>query len=356
MRNKEVFADELRGLAALSVVIAHYVGVFWVSGPEIVRIANVPKLPPNSTPVLTLLLLAIPSTFNFGAFGVALFFLISGFVIPLSINRLGTIAFLRARAWRVVPTYAVGFSLTILALAVASWRYGRPFPYSTAEVIAHMVPGVRMYTGTPFIDFVVWTLEIEVIFYAICSVLAPWLRRGSVVVFAAPAALLAIERLIPHALYAIYARDVAFMFVGVALSFRYQGKFSTWATVIVVAAISACSLFAIGSGENQVMQFNYAVAAIIFATCYTVRAQIPDLSALRWLAAISYPLYVVHGVMGYVTMRILLDLGLSPTMTIILATFQALAISALLHFFVELPTQRIGKIPIFKPRPSPANG
>ncbi len=49
--------------------------------------------------------LVIASPINFGAFGVALFFLISGFVIPLSFQSYGRLDFLVARFFRIYPTY-----------------------------------------------------------------------------------------------------------------------------------------------------------------------------------------------------------------------------------------------------------
>ncbi|MCQ4062259.1 acyltransferase, partial [Klebsiella pneumoniae] len=47
--------------------------------------------------------------FNWGAFGVALFFLISGFVIPFSFVKATWLSFLVGRFFRIFPLYAVGF-------------------------------------------------------------------------------------------------------------------------------------------------------------------------------------------------------------------------------------------------------
>src|SRR5437016_5851331 len=107
------FADSLRGVACLSVGISHYCGVFWTGGPVIPLIANVPPLPADIAPPYLYGVVVSSNHFNTGAFGVALFFLISGFVIPLSLDRLGTFSFLRARCWRIGPTYAVGFLFTV---------------------------------------------------------------------------------------------------------------------------------------------------------------------------------------------------------------------------------------------------
>jgi len=88
MRSKDVFADGLRGIAAISVLMCHYVLAFWAPGPTIGLIANVPDLPQGVAPAVSKWLLETPMTFSLAAFGVSLFFLISGYVIPLSMDRL----------------------------------------------------------------------------------------------------------------------------------------------------------------------------------------------------------------------------------------------------------------------------
>lgn len=95
--NKITFANQLRGIAALSVVVTHYFAVFF--GMQDVLAAqtfspNMHFVPPAWTDYLYF------RHFNFGPFGVAVFFLISGFVIPFSIEKLSPRRFLVARAFR----------------------------------------------------------------------------------------------------------------------------------------------------------------------------------------------------------------------------------------------------------------
>ena len=192
LMKKIVFADALRGIAALCVLIFHYCGIFWTLWPALTSMASIDPLPAGVTPpVITSFLAEVPS-FNLGMFGVGLFFLVSGFVIPYSLVRLNRISFIRARLWRILPTYAVGFAISVAAILLAGQVYQRQFPYSFGEVAAHIVPGVRMLTQTPFIDYIVWTLEIEMCFYAICVIIASWLRRQSLFVLIVPVTLVAL--------------------------------------------------------------------------------------------------------------------------------------------------------------------
>jgi peptidoglycan/LPS O-acetylase OafA/YrhL len=339
------FADSLRGVACLSVVIAHY-GSFWTpAGAVIPLIANVPPLPADIAPPYLYRVVVSSNHFTPGAFGVALFFLISGFVIPLSLDRLGTFSFLRARCWRIGPTYAVGFLFTLAALALASRVYGKPFPYSPAEVLLHIVPGPRLLFDSRWIDYVIWTLEVEVCFYLLCAIIAPWLRAGSMLVFAVPVALSAASLFLLTGIYATYSQALAFMFIGTAFNFHLRKHVDTPALFGVVAALCIVSISTVGRTQGQIIMVSYVMAAGMFTAAYVVRNLIPDLWVLRSLAAVSYPLYVVHGIMGYVAMRIMLDHSIPPNVAILVAFVLALAVSYALHTAIEVPTQRLGKEP-----------
>ncbi|MFC7436504.1 acyltransferase family protein [Hydrogenophaga bisanensis] len=115
------FANTLRGFAALAVVISHYYGVFWTNRAAVEAIANAPALPleTHAIPDYISWLHLFP-IFNWGAFGVALFFIISGFVIPFSLQKMSWIGFSIGRILRIMPTYFVGFSVTLLAILVSS--------------------------------------------------------------------------------------------------------------------------------------------------------------------------------------------------------------------------------------------
>jgi Acyltransferase family len=219
------FANALRGIAALTVMFSHYFS-FWIDPAAIASVAHFPAFQ-AAAPATPSYVRAYAATYPFAppAFGVALFFMVSGFVIPFSFASYGRLGFLVARIMRLYPTYMVGFGITVVSLGVAAIGWHRAFPYPPTAVLSHILPGVRDLIGGPNIDYVVWTLEVEVKFYVVCLLIAPLLRSGSALAFLAPAAIAALvwiglshppsNTALGAALFS--GPMLIFMFIGVAL-------------------------------------------------------------------------------------------------------------------------------------------
>lgn len=182
------FANTLRGFAALSVLISHYFGVYWYAPAAVEALIKRPMPTEISVPVYVEFL-QFHRFFNWGSFGVALFFVISGFVIPISLGKLRAIPFLRNRVVRIFPTYAVGLIICLIAIGFNLASSGASWPFPLSHVVVHFIPGIRDLLGTTNIDGIIWTLEIEVKFYIVCACLAPLFMRRSAWVFAAPTVL-----------------------------------------------------------------------------------------------------------------------------------------------------------------------
>eukprot|EP01012_Entosiphon_sulcatum_P024439 TRINITY_DN29606_c0_g2_i1.p1 TRINITY_DN29606_c0_g2~~TRINITY_DN29606_c0_g2_i1.p1 ORF type:complete len:112 (-),score=0.57 TRINITY_DN29606_c0_g2_i1:25-360(-) len=104
-QEKIEFANSLRGIAALMVLIAHLYGVFWLNRDVVATLTYAPLLPGSQmTPWYISLLWLVPE-FSWGLAGVAIFFLVSGFVIPFSLATLSARQFPVNRVFRILPTY-----------------------------------------------------------------------------------------------------------------------------------------------------------------------------------------------------------------------------------------------------------
>ena len=239
------FANTLRGIAAISVLVAHYCGVFWTSPPTVSALTNAPLLTVQDMPIpyyISAIQLVNYFNFNYGAFGVGLFFLVSGFVIPISLERKGLLDFVANRFLRIFPTYFVGFGVTLLALLLSCYYFDVEWLYTRDEILIHFIPGLRDLFWSKSIDGIVWTIEVELKFYILCAICIVLFKRGSLWVFLLPAIVAALgiyaATILPQygqtnawlyikLLTFIYpAKFIVFMFIGVALYYYHSNKMS----------------------------------------------------------------------------------------------------------------------------------
>ena len=348
------FAHALRGLAALAVMLSHYTEHFWNQRGTAAAFLGVPEWT-GPAPAIVALHGWAPPGFA-GHFGVALFFLVSGFVIPLSLARRGRLSFALGRVLRIWPTYAVGLSVTMLAVWLCARHFGRPVPFGWPEWAAQLV-FIRDLLGLSSIDGIVWTLEIELRFYLLCLVIAPALRAGRVgpllatgLVLAALAALLVVPPLAPRwrivaAELALSGQMITFMLVGAVFSARHRGTAGGGAClstgVVLLALFGLQWAGGVMAGQLLPGLASYAAALALFAALFARRHVLGRVPApVDALARISYPLYVVHGVAGYAVMRLMLEAGAPPLAAILSAAVLAIGAAILLHRLVEIPTQR----------------
>jgi peptidoglycan/LPS O-acetylase OafA/YrhL len=288
-----VFANQLRALAALCVVGIHLTGVYWTA-PQLVADATFSA--PHTGPWPFFAPWLSTPWLNLGPFGVALFFLISGFVI--------------------------------------------------AEVSS--------------IDFVNWTLIVEIKFYVLMALLIGAVRRGSLIVlFAVAACILAVSTfsheifvLIPALLSTLRIFEntslyVLFMLIGVVFRYHARGLFG--AKRLVASALALFAAFAICwpltffRGEYPLAPINYGYAAIVFGVTYALRAYARPARVLDFFAAVSYPLYLVHFLVGLALLQLLIGRHVDVTLATLLAFGSAIALAAALRDAIELRSQRFGK-------------
>jgi peptidoglycan/LPS O-acetylase OafA/YrhL len=135
--------DALRGIAALVVVFDHSSYTFMADFRR--------ELMPQ---------------FNTSRYGIMVFFLVSGYIIPASLERRGCVrTFWIGRIFRVYPLLAVVVTVLLAAnlLGVAELRdFGRQSAITV--VVAHATM-LQELLGTPNVLLVLWTLSYEMSFY-----------------------------------------------------------------------------------------------------------------------------------------------------------------------------------------------
>ncbi len=142
--------DGLRAIAALSVMVEHFLG-------DVIR-HTAPGAGSFRAGAV-----ALVDSFSLGRFGVALFFLISGFVVPFSIRGERPLtAFAVSRIFRLYPA----LWLALAVLTSMAWSEGRSVPAAT--LVANMTLAPTVF-GQPWLSPIYWTLFIEIVFYALVA-------------------------------------------------------------------------------------------------------------------------------------------------------------------------------------------
>lgn len=353
--NRVEFANTLRGLAAIFVLLEHYHSFFAGDRTVIAAMINAPVMPNKIflEPDYLAWLYSVPHLI-WSSLGVALFFVISGFVIPFSIKSGSRGAFLFGRFFRIYPLYAVGFGITLFSIYVTGKYFGNEWPLSIDQVLPHFLPGLRELTGSRVsIDGIIWTLEIEIKFYIVCALIAPWIRRSSAKVFFVPIGIVAIDHILnivvagyAGSLTSIGSPFLAFMFVGVAFHYLYNGSFRPSLAALIIATIYLAFCLSITYGPNvgfQPILWSYGAAILLFGFAFRFQWVFGRTTIGSFFADISYPLYVIHGVAGYAMLRILVENGLPGAIAIPIVAMVVFAIAKLLNITVEEWGRREGK-------------
>ncbi len=318
--------DALRGLAAVAVVLFHYTTRYDQLFGH------------NSTP-----LLSMPE----GHYGVDLFFMLSGFVILMTLDRTrSSLQFAWGRFSRLYPSYWCAAAVTFAVVSLC----GLPGQEVTPAQALVNVTMIQSLLDTPHIDGAYWSLQAELIFYANMLLLYRLgaFRRVGVAVTTWVTIALAVYLVRPVV-------DQSWPVVG-----SLAGKIAT------IGSLQFIPLFGIGlvfyhwfrSGRLQSSD-RFALAACLIATfsMHHAKAAVIDLllaitlwlavsgrakwlghPVLTWLGAISYTLYLTHQNIGYVIIREAESLGMPPSAAIGMATVTSLLLAQLLHRWVERPS------------------
>ncbi len=348
--------DGLRGLAILMVVWYH---LWLVSGYTIPLFGFVQVLVQN------------------GFLGVDLFFFLSGFCIALPYARArrdGTpipraSEFARKRALKILPSY-------LLALAVFAVAFRDRFDGPLQELghLAAHAAFVHVFSPVTFGSFSgpLWTLAVEVQFYVLFALVAPFVVKRPFVAYGVFVATAVLYR----TAIAAFGFDGDFGWVnqlpavldvfggGVAAAFAYtmlgtrerSPLLGTAAalggcTLTLVALVAATSVAASGGDEAVHRWLNawrvafgpvLLVATLGLALGSSHAYRIASARPLRGLSAISYGAYLCNLEIVVAFSRT----GMSPAAVFWLGALGTIVVSALVTYGFERPIQRAGFAPL----------
>lgn len=308
--------DGLRGMAALGVVLFHYTQRY----QELYgHTSQVPG-------------------FSLGRHGVLLFFIISGFVILMTVERAkNTRHFVQSRFARLYPAFWVCALITYLIVHAAGLSERA---VSFRELLLNFTMAPR-FLGARNVDNVYWTLLVELMFYVLVGALlavgqAKQITRvlGALVVLAAVDVLFFSNRQIGILGPARNFASMAYCFLIGTMLYRLRQNPTRWQ--IPATIILACIAFAARAEGPLVCMLAVMFTAIVFmATSRSL--PLMESRALVFLGTISYTLYLLHQNIGYVIIRKLSLAGVNSYLAIGIAVAMSIGLATAISFAIERP-------------------
>lgn len=324
--------DALRGLAALAVCLFHYTYTF-------PRIVGRP--------------FDVGFVASAGHYGVDLFFIISGFVIFMTLeNSPRAYDFVGARVARIYPAYLAALLLTTAVVSLSALPVLRP---SLVKFLANLTMVPQVF-GQDVVDGVYWTLAYEAGFYLFAATVI-WrcgLERVERVcaVWLVATLLLRFEPVLlwryPYVLHMIRLATTgsfAMLFIiGIMIYRICRGR--AWALTYFVLAAALGATFA--GPLTFVHPMSGAGYFLLIASCAALvwlggsdRLPLKPLAPLIFLGDISYSFYLLHQFIGFVVLNRLLHWGVSATPALLLTIAFAVALAFAMYRMVERPGQRL---------------
>jgi peptidoglycan/LPS O-acetylase OafA/YrhL len=270
---------------------------------------------------------------------VALFFVISGYVITMTLERIARPAdFAVGRLARLAPAYWVDVLLTFAVVSLL----GLPEWEATPGDALVNLTLLQSFLDRPDVDEVYWTLAFEVTFYGLMAALwfSPlrrhlmpvlWLWLGMVVAYEL------LEPMLPNLAAQVWRKLLVLKFANLFIAGIVMRELTVHgASKGRLALLAAC--VAVQALHPDLMPWPLALG-IVIVVLLAVRGRIPLLAspAMLWLGAISYTLYLGHQNMGYAVLLRLRELGVQPELAVALVTGGAIGLATIYSNVVERP-------------------
>lgn len=331
------FIDAIRGIAAVLVMLEHY-----------------------SERWFTQAFLPVTDYVNFGRIGVITFFVVSGFVIPMSIERKNNLKeFWISRFCRLYPAYWTALILLLLFSVIeARLGDGENWLLLSSYGPGTWIPNVfiaQMFFRVRDVILVSWTLGLEWVIYISASVMHArgWLNKW-LGIFIATALLnvavgiafpLFAHHRVPFAAVAALTSGAA----GLSLYRQWNGQLNdrkVWLTIgaymalLLIGAHINYGLYPTRTEANfYIKPVSEMTSTLLGFALFLVPMAMKNVEfpkVILWLGRISYSIYILHDVVP-------IPRFLSGAAGFAFQLAETLILSALCYRFIELPGIEFGK-------------
>ncbi|GGG08821.1 acyltransferase [Dokdonia pacifica] len=332
MRIKEL--DAFRGLAALGVVLYHYTTIYSKD-------------------------FGVESSLYFphGWLGVPFFFILSGFVITLTIERCTSgWQFLKKRFIRLYPTFWICILITLGVIWITKSQSIDPmFDRPVIDILFNFTMFHELLKFH-HVDGAYWSLLPELLFYLLMAFLFMIKKVDKILLY--NGALLVICLIhyffpIPIISRLLDLNYVLLFMIGICFYRIYmsKGKPALYLHALIIANLSlAIALYSVVRPhlELTILLISFPIIVLFFYVFVYLKFEILGRSKfLLFLGFVSYPLYLVHQLVGYIFM-LFFDKHMDRSISILLTTSIAVLIATVITYYIEPPLKRIIKKIIFK--------
>lgn len=313
--------DALRGIAALAVVLYHYT-------------TRYSELFPDSHHSSV--------SFGLGNFGVNLFFIVSGFVIFMSIHKISSAKeFVIKRAIRLYPAYIFAVIFTFACVTLYGLE-GRQV--SILEAILNLTMLQGFIPGVEHVDGVYWTLVVELTFYALITflVLTRLIKKIEIMAIlwlifstALKTVNIMVDNRIIHLLDIYSISSYAHLFIAGIMFYKiWQSAGKIHYFILLIALLYDYIFFDLTN--------NIVTSVFFIVFMLMIRGKLTNLSVkpLLFLGSISFSLYLLHQNIGYIIIDFMYSLGITNDIVLILPIGISIALAYIVTRYVEQPIQR----------------
>lgn len=292
---------------------------------------------------------------NLGVTGVDLFFMISGFVIILSLEKTKkSIAFLIKRFMKLFPVYWFIVSFTTLLILINEYNI------KISNLLVNYLGNLTMiqrYFKIPNLDEQYWTLEVELAFYLFIYVVFLFKKLKSIeiigLVFLTLIVLydLFLENLFPLNLYFILFNHFPLFFSGIIFyKIKTEGGQIYRYVLLILCFCTTCMLFNNGGRSMYYISFfNYFLMTCIYFIVFLFltfnRLGFLLIKPLLFMGRISYSFYLIH---QYLSSKIIIPkLQQLFSINFSIGLFVAFSVNIFLAYlitkYIEEPCTNYGK-------------